>query len=92
MLILNDVRFIDKYDNFKEIDDKAIVTYQRKIKRKKCDACNLYYAKIISVNDIIMGDVNNALFLCDQCLENLHKVDIMGDNKDNLKLIPYYHN
>ena len=92
VIILNDIRVIDKYDNFNEKDNKAIVTYQKKLKRKKCDACKFYYAKFISINDIVMGDVNNALFLCDYCLKKLHETELLDNNTSNLKLIPYFHN
>ena len=92
VIILNDIRVIDKYDNFNEKDDKAIVTYQKKLKRKKCDACKFYYAKFISINDIVMGNVNNALFLCDHCLKKLHENELIDNNTSNLKLIPYFHN
>jgi hypothetical protein len=34
VIILNDIRVMDKYDNFREKDEKAIVTYQKKLKRK----------------------------------------------------------
>ena len=92
VIILNDIRVMDKYDNFNEKDNKAIVTYQKKLKRKKCDACNFYYAKFISINDIVVGNVNNALFLCDYCLKKLHENELVDNNTSNLKLIPYFHN
>ena len=92
VIILNDIRVMDKYDNFSEKDNKAIVTYQKKLKRKKCDACNFYYAKFISINDIVVGNVNNALFLCDYCLKKLHENELADNNTSNLKLIPYFHN
>ena len=92
VIILNDIRVMDKYDNFNEKDNKAIVTYQKKLKRKKCDACNFYYAKFISINDIVVGNVNNALFLCDFCLKKLHENELVDNNTSNLKLIPYFHN
>ena len=92
VIILNDIRVIDKYDNFNEKDNKAIVTYQKKLKRKKCDACKFYYAKFISINDIVMGNFNNALFLCDYCLKKLHENELIDNNTSNLKLIPYFHN
>ena len=92
VIILNDIRVIDKYDNFSEKDNKAIVTYQKKLKRKKCDACKFYYAKFISINDIVVGNMNNALFLCDYCLKKLHETELQDNNTSNLKLIPYFHN
>ena len=78
MIILNDIREIDKYDNFKiengKVEKKniAIVTYQKKVKRRKCDACLFYYATMISINDLAMGDVSHALFLCQYCVRKLH--------------------
>ena len=63
VIILNDIRVMDKYDNFLERDEKAIVTYQKKLKRKKCEACQFYYAKFISINDYVKGKVNNVLKL-----------------------------
>ena len=78
MIILNDIREIDKYDNFKiengKVEKKniAIVTYQKKVKRRKCDACLFYYATMISINDLTMGDVSHALFLCQYCVRKLH--------------------
>ena len=92
VIILNDIRIMDKYDNFNEKDDKAIVNYQKKLKRKKCDACQFYYSKFISINDIVVGNVNNALFLCDYCLKKLHETELADNNTSNLKLIPYFHN
>ena len=92
VIILNDIRVMDKYDNFREKDEKAIVTYQKKLKRKKCDACQFFYAKFISINDIVKGNVNNALFLCDYCLKKLHETELVDNNTSNLKLIPYFHN
>lgn len=92
VIILNDIRVMDKYDNFSEKDDKAIVNYQKKLKRKKCDACQFYYSKFISINDIVVGNVNNALFLCDYCLKKLHENELIDNNTSNLKLIPYFHN
>ena len=92
VIILNDIRVMDKYDNFLERDEKAIVTYQKKLKRKKCDACQFYYAKFISINDIVKGNVNNALFLCDYCLKKLHETEHVENNTSNIKLIPYFHN
>ena len=92
VIILNDIRVMDKYDNFKERDEKAVVTYQKKLKRKKCEACNFYYAKFISINDLVKGNVNNALFLCDYCLKKLHETELVDNNTSNLKLIPYFHN
>ena len=92
VIILNDIRIMDKYDNFLEKDEKAIVTYQKKLKRKKCNACQFFYAKFISINDIVKGNVNNALFLCDYCLKKLHEVEHADNNTSNLKLIPYFHN
>ena len=95
VIILNDIRVSDKYDNILKSDekeDKAIVTYQKKLKRKKCDACQFYYAKFISINDIVKGNVNNALFLCDYCLKKLHETELVDNNTSNLKLIPYFHN
>ena len=82
---------MDKYDNFLERDEKAIVTYQKKLKRKKCEACQFYYAKFISINDYVKGKVNNV-FLCDFCLKKLHEIDLVDNNTSNLKLIPYFHN
>ena len=92
VVILNDIRIMDKYDNFLEKDEKAIVTYQKKLKRKKCNACQFFYAKFISINDIVKGNVNNALFLCDYCLKKLHETEHADNNTSNLKLIPYFHN
>ena len=92
VIILNDIRVMDKYDNFREKDEKAVVTYQKKLKRKKCDACQFYYAKFISINDIVKGNVNNALFLCYYCLKKLHETELVDNNTSNLKLIPYFHN
>ena len=91
VIILNDIRVLDKYDNFLERDEKAIVTYQKKLKRKKCEACQFYYAKFISINDYVKGKVNNV-FLCDFCLKKLHEIDLVDNNTSNLKLIPYFHN
>ena len=91
VIILNDIRVMDKYDNFLERDEKAIVTYQKKLKRKKCEACQFYYAKFISINDYVKGKVNNV-FLCDFCLKKLHEIDLVDNNTSNLKLIPYFHN
>lgn len=97
MIILNDIRRIDQYDNFNieggviKEDNFAVVTYQKKLKRRKCDACLFYYAKFISVNDLTMGDVSHALFLCDYCLRKLHAKDLNERNKSNIKLIPYFH-
>ena len=98
MVILNDIRLIDKYDSFKveqggniTNDNRAIVTYQKKLKRRKCDACLFYYAKFISINDISMGDVSHALFLCDHCIKKLHYKDVSEKNAGNLKLVPYFH-
>ncbi len=90
MILLNDIRVMDKYDNFDK-DEKAMVTFQKKIKRRKCDACMFYYAKFISINDIAMGDVSHALFLCDYCLRKLHENDLNEKNTSNLKIIPYFH-
>ena len=92
VIMLNDIRVMDKYDNFKEKDNKAIVNYQKKLKRRKCDACQFYYSKFISINDIVVGNVNNALFLCDYCLNKLHETELKDNNTSNLKLIPYFHN
>ena len=92
VILLNDIRVMDKYDNFREKDEKTVVTYQKKLKRKKCDACQFYYAKFISINDIVKGNVNNALFLCDHCLKKLHETELVDNNTSNLKLIPYFHN
>ena len=92
VIILNDIRVMDKYDNFRDKDEKAVVTYQKKLKRQKCDACQFYYAKFISINDIVKGNVNNALFLCDYCLKKLHETELVDNNTSNLKLIPYFHN
>ena len=98
MVVLNDVRVIDKYDSFKveqsgnvSNDNCAVVTYQKKLKRRKCDACLFYYAKFISINDISMGDVSHALFLCDYCIKKLHYKDVSEKNTGNLKLVPYFH-
>lgn len=97
MIILNDIRTIDKFDNFKvengqvNSENVAVVTYQKKLKRRKCDACLFYYAKFISINDIVMGDVSHALFLCEYCLKKLHSKDLSENNTSNLKLIPYFH-
>ena len=95
VIILNDIRVSDKYDNILKRDEKekkAIVTYQKKLKRKKCDACQFYYAEFISINDIVKGNVNNALFLCNHCLKKLHETELVDNNTSNLKLIPYFHN
>jgi hypothetical protein len=98
MVILNDIRVIDKYDSFKveqggtvSDDNCAVVTYQKKLKRRKCDACLFYYAKFISINDISMGDISHALFLCDYCIKKLHYKDVSEKNTGNLKLVPYFH-
>ena len=66
MIILNDIREIDKYDNFKiengKVEKKniAIVTYQKKVKRRKCDAC-LFYPHVPSfhfkINRYIMRKI-----------------------------------
>ena len=90
MIILDDIRILDKYDSFDE-KNVSIVTYQKKIKRRKCDACNFYYAKFISINDINMGDLSHNLFLCDFCLKKLHAKDLSEKNTSNLKIIPYFH-
>ena len=92
VIILNDIRVMDKYDIFSEKDEKAVVTYQKKLKRKKCDACQLYYAKFISINDTVKGNYNNALFLCQYCLKKLHETELNDNTTSNLKLIPYFHN
>ena len=97
MIILNDIREIDKYDNFKiengKVEKKniAIVTYQKKVKRRKCDACLFYYATMISINDLAMGDVSHALFLCQYCVRKLHSKDVNEKITSNLKIIPYFH-
>lgn len=89
MIILNDVRLRDQYDNFNK--DNCVVTYQKKIKRRKCDACLFYYAKFISINDSICQETSHALFLCDYCLKQLHEEELKENKTNNLKLIPYFH-
>lgn len=97
MIILNDIREIDKYDNFKvengqvKKNNIAMVTYQKKVKRRKCDACLFYYATMISINDLAMGDVSHALFLCEYCVTKLHSKDVNEKILGNLKIIPYFH-
>ena len=43
---LNDIRVIDKYGNFCEKDNKAIVTYQKKFEKKKMWCMQVLLSKI----------------------------------------------
>lgn len=101
MFLLKDIRKIDSYDSFKfeEINGDWIikeenisyVTYQRKLERRKCEACNLYFAKFVSINDAVVGQGNSAFFICDHCLMNIHGKDLSQGITSNVKIIPYYH-
>ena len=44
MIMLTDIRLKDNYDIYLK-DSNSIITYQKKIKRRICDACLLYFAK-----------------------------------------------
>ena len=44
MIMLTDIRINDKYDIFLK-DSSSLITYQKKIKRRICDSCLLYFAK-----------------------------------------------
>jgi hypothetical protein len=90
MILLIDIRFLDKYDKITD-ENKCLVTYQKKLKRRICDACEFYYAKIISINDRIGGNDNKVIFLCDQCLKKLHEKEYKEGTSNTLKLIPYFH-
>ena len=93
MIMLIDIRLSDSYDKFtqNESDGKCLVTYQKKLKRRICDACLFYYAKFMSLNDPIGGEMNKIIFLCESCLKRLHEKEIKENTIGGLKLIPYYH-
>lgn len=44
MIMVTDIRLQDNYDSFIKESD-SLITYQKKIKRRICDACLLYFAK-----------------------------------------------
>ena len=44
MIMLTDIRIKDRYDIYLQ-ESNSIITYQKKIKRRICDACLLYFAK-----------------------------------------------
>ena len=48
-------------------------------------------ATMISINDLAMGDVSHALFLCQYCVRKLHSKDVNEKITSNLKIIPYFH-
>lgn len=92
MIMLIDVRMADVYDKFLNEDNQnSLVTYQKKLKRRICDGCLLYYAKFISINDRIGDETNKILFFCESCLKKLHEKELKENTLASLKLIPYYH-
>lgn len=90
MVILSDVRLSDKYDKFVD-EEKCVVTYQKKLKRRICDTCAFYYAKFISINDPIGGVNNKVIFICEFCLKKLHDKEVKENTLSTIKLIPYFH-
>lgn len=96
MIILNDIRLEDKFDKYFK-NDKILVSYQKKLKRRICDACEFYYAKFISINDPIAvnsplnSNNNKCIFICDYCLKKLHEKERKENTMSTLKLIPYFH-
>ncbi len=90
MIMLTDIRYLDKCDRFDD-ENKCFVTFQKKLKRRICDACSFYYAKFISINDKITPDYK-VLFYCESCLRKIHASEFIDPNIPNtLKLIPYFH-
>lgn len=90
MIMLTDIRFLDECDRFDD-ENKCFVTFQKKLKRRICDACSFYYAKFISINDKITPDYK-VLFYCESCLKKIHSSEFKDPSLQNtLKLIPYFH-
>lgn len=90
MIMLTDIRLLDECDRFDE-ENKCFVTFQKKLKRRICDACSFYYAKFISINDKITSDYK-VLFYCESCLKKIHAPEFKDPTISNsLKLIPYFH-
>jgi RNase P subunit RPR2 len=91
IILLCDVRLADAYDSFIK-EQRCLVTYQRKIKRRICDACAFYYAKFMSINDKIGGENSSkVLFFCEYCIKKLHAKEANEGTIYSVKLIPYYH-
>jgi hypothetical protein len=91
MIILSDIRLADKHDKQLTDEEECMVTYQKKLKRRICDACAFYYAKFISINDPLGGVNNKVVFMCEFCLKKLHEKEIKENTLTSLKLIPYFH-
>jgi hypothetical protein len=91
IIMLVDVRVADTYDrSIKE--QRSLVTYQKKIKRRICEACAFYYAKFLSINDKIGGESQpKVLFFCENCIKKLHEKEAKEGTIYSVKLIPYYH-
>lgn len=90
MIMITDIKLGDRFDNFTD-GENSMVTYQKKLKRRLCDACAFYYAKFISINDKIAGENSKISFFCEYCLKKLHEKDVKDNTRNNLKLIPYFH-
>ena len=89
VLLLEDVRVIDKFDDF-DFGRKSKVTYQKKLKRRVCDVCNLYFAKVMSLNDKIVDNKLKVGLYCQECLERIQEEEKKG-NQMLGKLMPYFH-
>ncbi len=92
IIMLCDIRLSDPYDYYIK-QQKCLVTYQKKIKRRICDTCAFYYAKFISINDKLGGENNpsKVLFLCEFCIKKLQEKEISDGMSYSVKKIHYYH-
>lgn len=88
LLIFNDIRLKDSSD-FALDHIYPINIFQNRIKRKRCDGCFLYFAKIMCFNDKMQSQ--DPSYFCEKCYVRLH-----FDNEDqvkvkNFQVYPYIH-
>eukprot|EP00762_Andalucia_godoyi_P001416 ANDGO_04755.mRNA.1 snRNA-activating protein complex subunit len=63
--------------------------YQFRIRRRKCNVCDVFSAKFFSENDELSD--HSPFFICPRCHDLLHK-DADGQLvQSSLKLLPYFH-
>lgn len=66
-----------------------VLTFQAKIRRRKCRVCDIYPAKVITVEDHLAPE--NPCFFCNKCYHSLHYDESNMILYNDFRVFPYYH-
>lgn len=88
IIMVTDIRLLNKNDN-QNRNAYPLLTFQTKIRRRKCRVCDIYPAKCVTIGDKLSPE--NPCFYCDLCYHPLHYDE---DNQlvyGNYLVFPYFH-